>query len=97
MERLTKGRRSRTGGRPELEELAFGGAVVGGSSPSVDDVWSREWSAFRAAILTRESSSRGVGRSVPTVSASACDARQALRVVQTLYEMPAQALTELSD
>lgn len=97
LERLTKGRRSRTGGRPELEELAFGGAVVGDSSPSVDDVWSREWSAFRAAILTRESSSRQVGHPVPAVSASACDARQALRVVQTLYEMPAQALTELSD
>lgn len=77
------------------------GVSVGGCSPSVDEVWRREWTEFMATILTREPFTRDVGHPAPAISATACaggiDARQAVRVVQELYGAPAPALTELSD
>lgn len=101
LERLTRWRRAGNGGRPQLEDLAFGGAVPGECSPSVDEVWSREWAGFRASVLTRQASGRDAGHPASAGRAMACaggaDARQALRIVRAVYEMPARAMSELSD
>jgi hypothetical protein len=101
LERLTRWRRAANGGRPQLEDLAFGGAVPGECSPSVDEVWSREWAGLRASVLTRQASGRDAGHPASSGRAMACaggaDARQALRIVRAVYEMPARAMSELSD